>query len=128
MWPDDQIVVLNGEEEVDVVFRWELARFQEQGGLLSWNANVDMDKLTDQHGQVWALKWPARSATLSAIPPVAGAIASHLDAQPTRFPYTIAAAGRRIPAHALRGLPLGLPRNPRIAHGPRRRVLLAVTE
>ena len=43
--PEDQIVVLNDEQQVDVVFRWELARFREAGGLLSWGATVNEEKM-----------------------------------------------------------------------------------
>jgi len=54
--PEDRIVVLNNEEQVDVVFRWELARFRERGGHLIWSGNVNPDSLQTTTSQVWVLK------------------------------------------------------------------------
>lgn len=67
--PEDQIVVLNSEEEVDVVFRWELARFQQQGGLLHWSANVDEEHLRATTGQLWVLKMAGSPRGFDVIPP-----------------------------------------------------------
>ncbi len=68
--PNDQIVVLNNETEVDVVFRWELARFREQGGLLGWSGNLDLARASDRSGQVWLLKMSGSPRGFESIRPL----------------------------------------------------------
>ena len=53
--PDDQVVVLNPENGVDVVFHWELMRHRLRGGYLGWNGQLDAERLQRKTGQVWVL-------------------------------------------------------------------------
>jgi hypothetical protein len=94
--PDDQIVVLNDEEQVDVVFRWELARFKQRGGPLSWSARVNEDKLRSTTGQVWVLKMAGSPRGFDVIGP-------HLEQShrtwilTNQVPYTIIPEKKRDP-------------------------------
>ncbi len=67
--PNDHIVVLNNEAQVDVVFRWELARFCEQGGQLSWSGQVHPDTVQQTTGQIWVLKMDGSPRGFEVIEP-----------------------------------------------------------
>lgn len=68
--PDDQIVVLNNEDEVEVVLHWELERFRLQGGLLGWRGKVDQERLQSTTTQLWVLKMPGAPHDFDVIPPM----------------------------------------------------------
>lgn len=53
--PNDQIIVLEREENVQVVFRWELARHQLQGGYVGYDGQVNSELLAGKSTQIWVL-------------------------------------------------------------------------
>ncbi len=95
--PEDQIVVLNEEEEVDMVLRWELHRFQVQGGLLSWGGKVDEERLRTSTGQVWVLRMPGGSPRgFERVPPLLEQ-SNRTWVLTNQIPYTVVPRKKRDP-------------------------------